>query len=165
MAEIVAAERAAIPPPEATRIVLRPRAESGVGEEFAIVERNGQYVVRGEKPTRWVRQTDFSNDEAVGFLADRLNRLGVEAKLLELGATAGDDVIIGDDDDAVVFDFDPQIVAGAEMLGRRGEDQRLYDNDRRTNQQRREELERKRAFEAAAREERNHERDAGEDQV
>ena len=34
--------------------------------------------VRGEKPERWVRQTDFSNDEAVGFLADRLNRLGVE---------------------------------------------------------------------------------------
>jgi GTP-binding protein len=98
-----------------------------------------------------VRQTDFSNDEAVGFLADRLNRLGVEARLLELGATAGDDVLIGDEDDAVVFDFDPQIVAGAEMLGRRGEDQRLYDNDRRTNPQRRDELAAKRAFEAEAR--------------
>jgi GTP-binding protein len=122
-----------------------------VGEEFTIVERNGQYVVRGEKPTRWVRQTDFSNDEAVGFLADRLNRLGVEARLLELGAIAGDDVIIGEEGDAVVFDFDPQIEAGAEMLGRRGEDQRLYDNDRRTNQQRREELMAKRAFEAEAR--------------
>ena len=151
MAEIVAAERAAAPPPEATRIVLRPRAESGVGEEFTIVERNGQYVVHGEKPTRWVRQTDFTNDEAVGFLADRLNRLGVEARLLELGATAGDDVIIGDGEDAVMFDFDPQIEAGAEMLGRRGEDQRLYDNDRRTNQERREELAAKRAFEAEAR--------------
>jgi GTPase len=156
MAEIVAAKRAAAPQAEATRIVLRPRAESGVGEEFTIVERNGQWVVRGEKPARWVRQTDFSNDEAVGFLADRLNRLGVEARLLELGATAGDDVIIGGSadgigDDAVVFDFDPQIVAGAEMLGRRGEDQRLDDNDRRTNQQRREELIAKRAFEAEAR--------------
>ncbi len=156
MAEVVAAKRAAAPRAEATRIVLRPRAESGVGEEFTIVERNGQWVVRGEKPARWVRQTDFSNDEAVGFLADRLNRLGVEARLLELGATAGDDVIIGGSadgmgDDAVVFDFDPQIEAGAEMLGRRGEDQRLYDNDRRTNQQRREELIAKRAFEAEAR--------------
>jgi GTP-binding protein len=127
-----------------------------VGEEFTIVERNGQWIVRGEKPSRWVRQTDFSNDEAVGFLADRLNRLGVEARLLELGATAGDDVIIGGSadgmgDDAVVFDFDPQVEAGAEMLGRRGEDQRLYDNDRRTNVQRREELIAKRAFEAEAR--------------
>jgi GTP-binding protein len=82
--------------------------------------------VRGEKPERWIRQTDFSNDEAVGFLADRLNRLGVEAKLLELGAVEGDPVLIGDPDNAVVFDFKPGLDAGgAEMLGRRGEDQRF----------------------------------------
>ena len=46
------------------------------------VHRSGEtgegWRVRGEKPERWVRQTDFGNDEAVGFLADRLNRLGVE---------------------------------------------------------------------------------------
>ncbi len=48
--------------------------------------------VRGEKPERWVRQTDFSNDEAVGYLADRLTRLGVEEKLLGLGAEEGDAV-------------------------------------------------------------------------
>ena len=42
-----------------------------------------------------MRQTDFSNDEAVGFLADRLNRLGVEARLVELGADEGDAVLIG----------------------------------------------------------------------
>ena len=53
-----------------------------------------------------------------------------------------------------MFDFDPQIEAGAEMLGRRGEDQRLDDNDRRTNSERREELIAKRAFEAEARAER-----------
>ena len=72
-----------------------------------------------------MRQTDFSNDEAVGFLADRLNRLGVEARLLELGAAEGDAVLIGHPDDAVVFDFKPGIDAGAENLGRRGEDQRF----------------------------------------
>jgi GTP-binding protein len=152
MAEIVAAKRAATPPAEATRIVLHPAAEPGVGAEFTIVNRDGQWIVRGDKPKRWVRQTDFSNDEAVGFLADRLNRLGVEDRLLELGAEPGDDVVIGEEDDAVVFDFDPQIEAGAEMLGPRGEDQRLYDSDRRTNRQRREELAEKRAFEAEARE-------------
>ena len=81
--------------------------------------------MRGEKPERWIRQTDFSNDEAVGFLADRLNRLGVEAKLVELGAVEGDPVLIGDVDNAVVFDFQPGLDAGAEMLGRRGEDQRF----------------------------------------
>ena len=77
------------------------------------------------KPERWVRQTDFSNDEAVGFLADRLNRLGVEARLVALGAVEGDTVLIGHPDDAVVFDFKPGIDAGAENLARRGEDSRF----------------------------------------
>ena len=34
----------------------------------------------GPGPERWVRQTDFTNDEAVGYLADRLARLGVEER-------------------------------------------------------------------------------------
>ncbi len=75
-----------------------------------------------------MRQTDFSNDEAVGFLADRLNRLGVEARLVALGAVEGDAVLIGREDDSVVFDFRPGIDAGVEMLGRRGEDQRFTES-------------------------------------
>ena len=47
------------------------------------------FVVRGVRPERWVRQTDFTNDEAVGFLADRLNRLGVEEELAKAGAAPG----------------------------------------------------------------------------
>lgn len=151
MAAIVEAERAKKPQVEATRIVLRPQAEAGVGDEFTIEHKGGQWLVRGEKPTRWVRQTDFGNDEAVGFLADRLNRLGVEQRLLELGAEAGDDVVIGAESNAVVFDFDPQNVAGAELLGRRGEDLRLDPGTRRTNRERREELLARRAWEIAAR--------------
>jgi len=42
-----------------------------------------------------VLQTNFSNPEAVGFLADRLARLGVEDRLFELGAREGDTVVIG----------------------------------------------------------------------
>ena len=124
MGELVAGSRTAAPEVEPTRIVLRPGGEEG--EEFTIRQVDGAWHVRGEKPQRWVKQTDFSNDEAVGYLADRLNRLGVEAKLLELGAEIGDDVVIGDDDNAVVFEFDPQVQAGAEtLLGRRGQDLRL----------------------------------------
>ncbi|KQV76024.1 GTPase CgtA [Aeromicrobium sp. Root344] len=163
MAEIVASRRAATPVAEVTRIVLRPKAEAGVGREFTITQRDGQWVVRGDKPKRWVRQTDFSNDEAVGFLADRLNRLGVEDELLKLGARAGDDVIIGDENDAVMFDFDPQIPAGAEVLGRRGEDLRIDQSDRRTNVQRREELAARRAYEAEKREAREEGREPGWD--
>jgi GTP-binding protein len=151
MAEIVKSRRASEAVPEVTRIVLRPVGTVGVGDEFTITLENGQYRVRGEKPTRWVRQTDFANDEAVGYLADRLNRLGVEEQLLEMGAEGGDDIVIGDNTDAVVFDFDPQVDAGAENLGRRGEDHRFYDRSRRTNVDRRDELAAKRAHEAEAR--------------
>ncbi|HEU4675705.1 MAG TPA: GTPase ObgE [Motilibacteraceae bacterium] len=123
MADLVTQARAAAPAQEATRIVLRPRA---VDDEGFTVTREGEaFRVRGEKPERWVRQTDFSNDEAVGYLADRLNRLGVEDALIKEGAEPGAEVRIGAGDDAVVFDWEPSIQAGAELLGRRGTDLRL----------------------------------------
>jgi GTP-binding protein len=124
MAEIVSAARAAKPSVETQRIVLRPPSADGA-DDFTVAETGEGWRVRGTKPERWVRQTDFSNDEAVGFLADRLNRLGVETRLVALGAQEGDTVLIGDPDNAVVFDFKPGIDAGVEMLGRRGEDQRF----------------------------------------
>jgi GTP-binding protein len=127
MAGIVAARRAEQPVQETTRIVLRPASVSG-GTEFTVKETGEGWRVRGEKPERWIRQTDFGNEEAVGFLADRLNRLGVERRLVELGAVEGDPVLIGDPANAVVFDFKPGIDAGAQMLGRRGEDQRFNED-------------------------------------
>ncbi|MDI6910238.1 GTPase ObgE [Nocardioides sp.] len=124
MAGIVEAARAAKPVAEATRIVLRPPSADGT-DAFSVTATADGWRVRGEKPERWVRQTDFSNDEAVGFLADRLNRLGVETRLAAMGAEEGDAVLIGDPDNAVVFDFKPGIDSAAEILSRRGEDQRF----------------------------------------
>ncbi|WP_405635126.1 GTPase ObgE [Streptomyces sp. NBC_01178] len=124
LAGIIAEARATKPKEEATRIVIRPKAVDDAG--FTVTaEGEDLYRVRGEKPERWVRQTDFNNDEAVGYLADRLNRLGVEAALMKAGARPGDGVAIGSEDNAVVFDWEPTVQAGAEMLGRRGEDHRL----------------------------------------
>ena len=151
MAEIVLAARVEHPEVEATRIVLRPAAIDG-GADFAITETDDGWRVRGLKPERWVRQTDFSNDEAVGFLSDRLNSLGVELKLVELGAEEGDAVLIGPEDNAVVFDFKPSVESGAEMLGRRGEDQR-FEESRPASHRRREideAMETKEAHEARA---------------
>jgi GTP-binding protein len=124
MAELVRAVRASAPPPAPTRIVLRPEAVDDSG--FSVTPEGDLYVVRGTKPERWVRQTDFGNDEAVGYLADRLARLGVEDALREAGAHPGDTVVVGDGDDAVVFDWEPSLSAGAERLaGPRGSDPRL----------------------------------------
>jgi GTP-binding protein len=127
MADLVAESRRARPTPEPTRIVIRPQATDG-GPEFTVKETGEGWRVRGDKPERWVRQTDFSNDEAVGFLADRLARLGVEERLLELGAQEGDAVLIGDPSNAVVFDFKPMMEPGAELLSRRGEDHRFEES-------------------------------------
>jgi GTPase len=124
MSELVSAARVAAPSPQPTRIVLRPKSVDDGG--FTVLREDGRFRVLGEKPERWVRQTDFSNGEAVGYLADRLARLGVEERLLELGAEPGAEVVIGTGDDAVVFDWEPTIGAGAEhLLGRRGNDPRL----------------------------------------
>ncbi|MCX4974540.1 GTPase ObgE [Streptomyces sp. NBC_00620] len=135
LADVVAKGRAAKPVEEATRIVIRPKAVDDAGFTVAR-EEDGLYRVRGEKPERWVRQTDFSNDEAVGYLADRLSRLGVETELMKAGARSGDGVAIGPEENAVVFDWEPTVMAGAEMLGRRGEDHRL-DEPRPATQRRR----------------------------
>ncbi|GAA3724437.1 GTPase ObgE [Salinactinospora qingdaonensis] len=124
MGEQVAAARAARPTPEPTRVVLHPR-ELGETPFHVVALGDNTFRIRGDKPERWVRQTDFSNDEAVGFLADRLNRLGVETELAKAGATEGAEVHIGSDDDAVVFDWDNTIDADEAPLGPRGSDSRL----------------------------------------
>lgn len=129
MADLVAKRRATLPPPAPARTIITPKPVRSV-EEFTIKKMgdgDGGFVwrVRGVKPERWVRQTDFNNPEAVGYLADRLNRLGVEDKLLDIGARTGDAVAIGAGDNPVVFDFAPQIEIGAEHLGPRGGDDRL----------------------------------------
>ena len=129
MAHLVEERRKEHPAPSAERIVIRPRP---VDKKPAFTikkmgDGEGGFVwrVRGEKPELWVNQTDFANDEAVGYLADRLNRLGVEDELLKIGAEPHDAVAIGAGAHPVVFDFIPQREIGAEILSRRGEDQRL----------------------------------------
>jgi GTP-binding protein len=108
------------------RPVIRPVP---VDDSGFTVEPDGQggFVVTGARPERWVGQTNFDNDEAVGYLADRLARLGVEEELLRLGAQPGCAVTIGD----VTFDWEPQTPAGHQVaLSGRGTDARLERSDR-----------------------------------
>jgi GTPase len=119
MAALVERARAAAPQALPSRQVLRPTPAGEPGFEVVRTGDNS-FLIRGERPRRWVLQTDFGNDEAVGYLADRLARLGVEAALAEQGARAGAEVLIGDHDDAVVFDWDPELPAGAAGGGRDG---------------------------------------------
>jgi GTPase len=128
MAELVKADREAKPIEEAARQIKRPtitlKAKDDPGFEIVRTP-EGSFFVVGEKPRRWVEQTDFSNDEAVGYLADRLARLGVEEALRAAGAEPGAEVLIGDPDDAVVFDWDPAAPMATQHHGPRGSDPRL----------------------------------------
>ena len=124
LGEQVAAARKSAPVTEPTRIVLRPKLIGDTPFEVVPLGDN-VFRVRGDKPARWVRQTDFSNDEAVGYLAERLNRLGIEEALAKAGATEGAEVRIGTEEDSVVFDWDTSVDAEAVPSGPRGTDARL----------------------------------------
>jgi GTP-binding protein len=130
------ADRAAQAKP--ARIVLRPTPIDEQG--FAIKVEGGTdtvYRLLGVKPQRWVAQTDFTNDEAVGYLADRLAKLGVEDALFEAGAVPGSTVVIGPGD-GVVFDWEPTLMSTAELItAPRGSDARFNESGRRTTEERR----------------------------
>ena len=125
MARIIQVARKAEAAQEKARIVLRPAPVGDSGFSVTANE-DGSFTVLGEKPVRWVKQTDFGNTEAIGYLADRLATLGVERELFKKGAKAKDEVRIGAGDAAVIFDWEPTIEAGAELLaGPRGGDLRI----------------------------------------
>lgn len=126
LAEMVNAYRAAQPTVVARRPVIRPVPIDESGFTVSADGRGG-FVVRGTRPERWIAQTDFENDEAVGYLGDRLARLGVEEELFKLGARPGCAVTIGD----MTFDWEPQTPAGVDLpLSGRGTDVRLEQTDR-----------------------------------
>ncbi|MEZ5190108.1 MAG: GTPase ObgE [Schumannella sp.] len=164
LAALVEADRAAklAAAAEAPRIVLRPRAVDEAG--FTITVEGGTepvFRIRGAKPERWVAQTDFENDEAVGYLADRLAKLGVEDELFTLGAVPGSAVMIGPGE-GVVFDWEPTLSSAAElMVSPRGTDPRLDENRRATRGERRERYHERMDAKAQARADLEAERQAG----
>ncbi|MGO1410582.1 MAG: GTPase ObgE [Microbacterium sp.] len=146
LGQLIEEHRAAAPVEEAPeRIVIRPK---GSERDFEIRVEGGTYGkvyrILGDKPLRWMQQTDFQNEEAVGYLGDRLEKLGVENELYRLGAVAGSTVTIGTGDDSVVFDWEPTISSAAELTpSPRGTDMRFSGGEgRRTTNERREEYHR-----------------------
>src|SRR5579863_5456510 len=117
MAALVEQARRAAPEALPTRVVIRPAPVAGPDFELVPMGPNS-FLITGAKPRRWILQTDFSNDEAVGYLADRLARLGVEEALAKAGAEPGAEVLIGEPDDAVVFDWDPAAPMSGGSTGR-----------------------------------------------
>jgi GTPase len=154
---------AAIELEQPERIVLRPKAVNEA--PFTVRAEGGEehrfYRIRGAKPERWVQQTAFDNDEAVGYLADRLAKLGVEDELFRAGAIAGSTVVIGGDG-GMVFDWEPTLTSTAELItSARGTDSRIDQNHRPTRNERRQDYFERMDAKAEARAELERERLSG----
>ncbi|MDO8886148.1 GTPase ObgE [Candidatus Oleimmundimicrobium sp.] len=72
-------------------------------KEFTILKKDDVFLVKGKLIERIVAMTDFDNEEAVSYLQDRINKIGLEKKLIQAGVRDGDVVMIG----SVTFDFHP----------------------------------------------------------
>ena len=124
MAEIVGQARAERPVVETKRIVIRPPGSTAAASStITETPRAGACAARSPsagcvRPTSATTRPSASSPTASTGSASR-------TRLVKLGAHEGDTVLIGPADNAVVFDFKPSVEAGAEMLGRRGEDERL----------------------------------------
>jgi GTP-binding protein len=138
-------------PPETP--VLNPLKKKDSKDFSVKIESDSQgqiwYEVDGNIILTFIEQTDFSNDEAVGYLSDRLAALGVEDLLVKAGIKPGEEVRLGKPDEAVIFNWNPSLLAGRGHMGAspssvRGSDERLesLSRTRRTNAQRRRERKR-----------------------
>ena len=130
LGQLVTEERKSQTEQVAKRISLLPPKKDDSKYEIR-TESQGEniiYRIVGPKPERWVAQTDFSNQDAVGFLGERLQKIGIEDELYKKGAKRGSTVIIGEQN-GVVFDWDPLVDSVAELVS----------DERRTNQDRRQE--------------------------
>jgi GTPase len=99
---MVAAARAD-EPPAASYVVVRPAREA-----FVVRREGARFRVSGARVERWVAEVDMDDEAQVADLQRRLIRAGVERRLAEAGARAGDEVVIG----PVAFEFIPEPMRG-----------------------------------------------------
>lgn len=81
-----------VPAFDRTWELKRERAD----KRFEVISpEEGVFEVQGKQVQRMVIQTDWENEEAIGFLQHRLRRIGVDDALAKAGARDGDEIRIG----------------------------------------------------------------------
>ena len=131
MADLVARRRAEAPAAAADAGRDPPEPVRGGKEAEFEVAREGGWRVRGVKPDAGCgRPTSATPRPSATWPTGSTGSASRTGCSCSAPAT-GDGVAIGGAD-AVVFDFAPQLEAGAEILARRGEDQRLEERPARS---------------------------------
>jgi GTP-binding protein len=80
-------------------VVYRPGSDAP--DRFTVTREDDRFVIEGAELGRLVRRYDLENDQAVRYLGERLERLGVNEALRQEGASPGDEVEI----EGFVFEF------------------------------------------------------------
>jgi len=80
--------------------VLRPR---GLSRIRVVLDQQGRFMVLGKEVERAAAKADPKSPKSLKVLHSELQKLGVEKELLNAGAKAGDEVLIGD----LKLEFDP----------------------------------------------------------
>ncbi len=111
---LVQQQRVLVPAPPPRISLVREHSDATFSISREGGEEHPSYRITGSKPERWVAQTDFSNDDAIGYLGERLKKLGIEKELTKVGARRGDTVVIGAGR-GVVFDWEPSVESLAEL--------------------------------------------------
>lgn len=164
MAELVVAHRAAAAEAEAVRPRIIKRPTPVDTPDFRVFKESGadgpRFRILGDKPEKFVAQTDFGNEEAIGYLSDRLDAIGIDDVLFQAGAIPGNTVVIGPGSQTE-FDWEPTLQGGDNQRAPRGLDERLADRRRPTRSERRDEYYERMDEKALAREQLNEEKEAG----
>lgn len=75
--------------------ILRPTFAKRADDRWDVAEADGTYIVSGARIDRLVSMTPIDNKEALHLMMRKLRRIGVLARLEELGVEEGDSVTMG----------------------------------------------------------------------
>lgn len=91
--------RKAEPTPEpdtAETVIYRPLASRAPVDQFEIVRDNEDYVIQGEGLMRLMRRLDLNNEEAIVYLQNLFDKIGIYKALADLNVPEGATVRVGE---------------------------------------------------------------------
>ncbi|NLL42359.1 MAG: Obg family GTPase CgtA, partial [Firmicutes bacterium] len=84
------------PPAEHVQQLILPKEERSPVDEFTIVRDNEDYVVEGAGLDRLLRRLDLENPDAIAYLQNLFEKIGLYKRLVDMGVPEGATVRVGE---------------------------------------------------------------------
>ncbi|HHY09971.1 MAG TPA: GTPase ObgE [Firmicutes bacterium] len=84
------------PPAELVEKLVFPREKPAPVEDYQVIQENGDYTVKGRGLDRLMRRLDLQNPEAISYLQNLFEKIGLYAALAEMNVPAGATVRVGE---------------------------------------------------------------------